>query len=170
MGGEVQTNVSDLVGHVIVEIVDKSGKQVSLLLENFGFDDWSAVQSKFLRDKRSRMIQSAVDAGKALVDMETAGTDARRKAEAEAQAIKDRAITMAGNLVGLTEAEVAQLMSSVEGSATFLWTMIERRYPGKYTIDDVVGFIRWNAKAESIVLSVVESLKTAMGIGVASGN
>lgn len=170
MGGEVQTNVSGLVGHVIVEIVDKSGAKVALRLENFGFDDWSAVQSKFLRDKRSRMIQSAVDAGTALVDMEPAGTDARRKAEAEAQSLKDRAIAMAGNVAGLTEAEVGQLMSSMEGSATFLWAMIEKRYPGKYTIDDVVGFIRKDANAESVVLSVVESLKTAMGIGAASGN
>lgn len=168
--GEVQTNVSGLVGHVIIEIVDKAGAKVALRLDNFGFDDWSAIQSKFLRDKRRRMIQSAADAGNSLVECEPIGTDARRKAEAEAQSLKDRAIAMAGNIVGLTETEVAQLMSSMEGSATFLWSMIERRYPGKYTIDDVVGFIRKDSSAESVVLSVVDSLKTAMGIGAAAGN
>lgn len=169
-GVTVQTNVSELVGHVIIDVVDASGKAVTLRLDNLGFDDWSAAESRLLRDKRARIVKTAIDAGKLLLDQEKPGTPEYGAAKSEAESLKVKALSLAGNIVGLDENDHKEILSRPEGAAVFLWSMIERRYPGKFSVDDVAGFVRRGQISEETMVSIMETVALAMGMGGSEGN
>lgn len=163
-GPSINTEVASLVGHVTIDTKDANGKPVTLLLDNFGFDDWSAVQERFLKRKKASLVTVAVDAGKAIV--EAADPDEKSQAEAErmAKTLREEALTLAARSSGITQDDFVEMISSPAGSAMFLWVMIERRYPGKYAVSDVERMIREDAITDEIVGDILESLKTAMGM------
>lgn len=161
-GPQVNMEVASLVGSVTIDTKDSNGKPVTLLLDNFGFDDWSVVQERFLKKRRSGLIESAVEAGKSIVD----AADESTKAEAlkMAKMLREEAMTMASRLSGITDQDFVEMMGSNAGSALFLWVMVERRYPGRFTVADVERMIQDDAVTASTLLTILDSLKVAMGM------
>jgi len=150
----IDQDVSRVVGRTIVSWRDRAGKSVDLILDNFGFDDWSAIQSWLLRDKRGRMIQAVQDAAGDLPPDQL-------------DRLTDRALSAAGNLAGLTQDEYQEILNRPDGVSRFFWVMFERRYPGQFTVEDVKGMLRSDAIDQAKAMEVMDSLKFAMGMDVA---
>ena len=164
-GPVINMEVASLVGRVTIDTKDANGKPVTLLLDNFGFDDWSAVQERFLKKRRASVIQAAVDAGKAIVESEEFSSDkAKIEAASTAKMLREEAMTVASRMTGITLHDFVEMTNNDSWSAVFLWVMIERRYPGKFSISDVERMLRDDDIDESICKAIVESLFTAMGI------
>lgn len=142
----IESDVSRLVG---VSTVKFRGQDY--LLDNFGFDDWSAVQSQFVRDKRARMIQAAIDAGQEFPPH-------------EAQRLRQEAIEAAGNVAGLTREEYQQTLNQPAGMARFFWVMFERRYAGKLKVADIEQMIRENLIDEQKAVEIMNAIMFAMGL------
>lgn len=159
----INTEVASLVGHAIIT-TKKDGKEISLRLDNFGFDDWSAVQSKFASVKRSRMIRAAVDCGKELVEQTEPGTPARLEAEKDAKKLREEALLAAGNVIGITEDDFREIMSRPDGVSIFFWSMIERRYPGRLSTQDVERMISNGDIDEATQAEMIFGLQTAIGL------
>lgn len=163
-GPLVNMEVASLVGHVSIDTKDSDGKPVTLLLENFGFDDWSVVQERFLKKKRANVIQAAVEAGKAIIDSADSDSKSRIEAANMAKMIREEAMNVASRMTGITINDFVEMTNNNEWSAIFLWVMIERRYPGKLTVADVERMVREDEITEEAGKTIVQSLFTAIGM------
>lgn len=164
---EMNTDVADVVQNTIIPWVDKNGRKIDLRLDNFGFDDWSAVQSKFTRDRRANMILAAISAGQALVEVaELSGSQSElNKARVEAEGLKQSAMQAAGSITGLHPNDWVQMMRTIEGHTVFLWVMIERRYPGLCTMHDVGKILRDHiVKFPEFMLHITTQVQQASGM------
>lgn len=129
-------DVSKIVGKTMLTF---NGKDY--LLDNFGFDDWSVIQSALVREKRRRFVEVAVDTG---MDAE----EARRQSIA---------------ISSLGEKEAEEIIGSDQGLALVLWAMIERRYPGQVTRKDVYEQLRKGKINPDELPAIFEAIKLAMG-------
>lgn len=163
---EMNTTVADVVQHTIIPWKDRQGRAIELRLDNFGFDDWSAVQSKLIREKRAAIVLAGRDAAATIVEAASGGS-ASDKIEATQEAEKLRSQTMreAGNVTDLSMADVQAMLSTDKGIALFLWTIIERRYPSQYTIADVMQMIRKEAIGGEFLFHVWEQVQLAASMG-----
>lgn len=156
--------VASLVGHVSIDTKDASGKPITLLLDNFGFDDWSVVQERFLKKKRASVIQAAVDAGNAIIESADSNDASRIEAANMAKMLREEAMNVASRMTGITIHDFIEMTNNNEWSAMFLWVMIERRYPGKLSVADVERMVREDEITEDAGKIIVQSLFTAIGM------
>ena len=170
MSDIVATDVSRVVGRVMVR-----WKNRDYVLDNFGLDDWSAVQSRLVRDKRARIITAVEDAAATII--ESAGDDetAVREAKQRAERLRRDALQETGNVAGLTSDEYITILNQDEGVVLFLWVMFERRYPGQFTRADVKSMLRPDASGQSVlgaesVQEIVSAVQLAMGIDPAGNS
>lgn len=164
---EMNTDVADVVQNTIIPWVDKNNRKIDLRLDNFGFDDWSAVQSRFTRDRRANMILAAISAGQALVEAaELSGNQQElSNARTEAEGLKRSAMQAASSITGLHPNDWMQMMQTVEGHSVFLWVMIERRYPGLCTLHDAEKIIRKHMlKNPEFMLHITTQVQQASGL------
>ena len=163
---EMNTDVADVVQNTIIPWVDKNGRKIDLRLDNFGFDDWSAVQSKFTRDRRANVILAAISAGQALVEVaELSGNQQElSKAQAELQELKRTAMQAAGSINGLKPSDWVEMISTNEGVSAFLWVMIERRYPGLCSLADAEKIIRKKLIDDAFMLHIMTQVQQASGM------
>lgn len=163
---EMNTDVADVVQNTIIPWVDKNGRKIDLRLDNFGFDDWSAVQSKFTRDRRANVILAAISAGQSLVEVaELSGNQQElSKARAEAVELKRTAMQAAGSINGLRPSDWVEMLSTDEGIAAFLWTVIERRYPGLCSLNDAEKIIREKHIDEAFMFHILTQVQQASGM------
>src|SRR5690554_5509313 len=104
-------DVSRVIGRTVIEW---NGEE--LLLDNFGFDDWSALQSWLIREKRGRILKTVLDLKGQVSDEDY-------------EMLYQDALDKVGAISGLTPSEAQDFLNSEEGLAFVLWIMIERRYP-----------------------------------------
>lgn len=142
----IEGDVSRVVGTTTIRFRERDW-----LLDNFGFQDWSAIQSRLVRDKRARMIQAATDAAEGL------------SAE-QAAMVRQEAIEASSNIAGLTQQEFTQILSQPAGMARFFWVMFERRYPGKFQTEDIEQMIRDGLIDEQKTIEVIDAIKFALGM------
>lgn len=138
-------DVSKLIGRTVVSWDGKN-----YIIDNFGFDDWSAIQSWLVRDKRSRIIRAAYDAAESMPD--------------HAAELKLNAMREAGNVTGITKEEFQQMLNGDEGVCRFLWVLFERRYPGKVPLESIRKMIESNAIDEAKILEILHAIMFAIGI------
>jgi len=133
-------SVTNITGSTIVEW---QGKEY--LLDNVGYRDWDAIKTKFLLEKRKRIIEAAKDTG----DNE----------------ILREALKLAGDITGFNGDEFTDMLNSEEGISTLLWVMFERRYRGKFHRDTILEMMRSGAISEEKTMEVIESIKYGIGRG-----
>lgn len=162
---EMNTTVSDVVQHTIIPWKDRKGNDIDLRLDNFGFDDWSAIQSKLIREKRAAIVMAGRDAAELIVEAASSGSVAdQMKAAREAETIRSQSLRESGNVNDLSGADVQAMLSTDKGVATFLWVLVERRYPRQFTIDDTVKMIRFNAVNAEFVYYLYTQVQLAAGL------
>lgn len=162
---EMNTNVADVVQHSIIPWFDRKGKKIDLRLDNFGFDDWAAIQSKLMRDKRAAVVMAGQDAADAIVEAASGGSASDKIAAAKkAELIRSQSLREAGNVNDLSGADITAILSTDKGVATFLWVIVERRYPGQYTVDDTYSMIRKNAVDAVFIYHLYSQVQLAAGL------
>ena len=162
---EMNTTVADVVQHTIIPWNDRDGKKLDLRLDNFGFDDWSAVQSKLIREKRAAIVMAGRDAAEMIVEAASGGSVAdQMKAAREAETIRSQSLRESGNVNDLSGADVQAMLSTDKGVATFLWVIVDRRYPKQFTIDDTVKMIRSNAVDAEFMFHLFTQVQLAAGL------
>lgn len=138
-------DVSRVIGRTVIEW---NGEE--LLLDNFGFDDWSALQSWLIREKRGRILKTVLDLKGQVSDEDY-------------EMLYQDALDKVGAISGLTPSEAQDFLNSEEGLAFVLWVMIERRYPGKLKRQDILKLLRTKKVSPEQAADALDAVALAMG-------
>lgn len=138
-------DVSRVIGRTLIEW----GKEF-IVLDNFGFDDWSVIQSRIIREKRTRMLQ-------AVIDMRDILSEGEYKREHEA--VMDKV----GRTTVVTGEEVNEMLAGQEGVILVMFVLIDRRYPGKYSKANIEKMFADGAITEADMVNLQDSLAICMG-------
>lgn len=145
-------DISSVVGEVVVSVADKD-----YLLDNFGFDDYSAFKSQAIV-RRKRDILLAVDSLKGIVT------------QSEYEGWRRDALDRASEIKDLGEHEIKTIMTSTEGASLLLWCMLERRYPQRVKYAQVLKCIEDEQITGEQYLGAMGAMFAAMGsLGEDSG-
>ncbi len=117
-------NVSRVTGGPIqVRIKDRD-----ILLKEMTFENLGAIQEEMLKQKRRRLVQSAVAAKEVLPP-------------AEGKELLDRAIQEASNILSVTDEDATKYLSTQEGVCFFLWVVIDSQYPNLVSRSEVLELL-----------------------------
>lgn len=147
-------DVSRIVGSVCVKWKDRDGNPKEYIVDNFGLRDWSALQSRMVEEKRSRMIQSVLSLRDVLP-------------KSEFEQLKLDAIKESGNIAALNQRDFEEVMSTPHGAALMLWILLERKYPQQASRQECLDMVQQGAITEENLLLLLQQLLTAMGVSPA---
>ena len=119
-------------------------------------ETWGTLQNLLVREKRSRIVQSALDL-RGLVS------------DAEFVALKRDALNEAGNIQSLSNRDMQELMSTDAGFAVLVWVLLDQSYPGKFTREQAADMLKNGVITEADGIEIASQIEQALSVGK-SGN
>jgi hypothetical protein len=107
-------------------IVESNVKGRTFVLSGMTFEDLGAVQKRFLRDKRERLLEAA----KIRADLEDT-PEAR-------QEVMDKAQAAATQIAYLSDEEFNSIVKSPFGATELLWVLFQRQFPNQVTRTEII--------------------------------
>lgn len=121
------------------------------VINGFGFKDRQTLYSELMRIKRRRVTQPVAD----LFDILPYN---------EWQKQMDRARDAAGDIEDINDAEAQKFLSSEEGIATFLFSLLDRRHPGEFNREEMSEMLIRKVVSEQDLADVMTAISEALGI------
>lgn len=144
-------DVGRLAGKVTIEF-----NGADYTLQQATIETWGTLQNLLVREKRSRIVQSALDLRGSLP-------------ESEFVALKRDALNEAGNIQSLSQRDMQELMSTDAGFAILVWVLFDQSYPGKFTREQVRGMLKSGVITEADGIEIASQIEQALNVGK-SGN
>ena len=119
-------------------------------------ETWGTLQNLLVREKRSRIIQAALDLRGLVPDSDFV-------------ALKRDALNEAGNIQSLSQRDMQELMNTDAGFSTLVWVLLEQTYPGKFTREHAAGMIKNGVFTEADGIEIASQIEQALNVGK-SGN
>lgn len=144
-------DVSRLAGKIVVTWAGSD-----YALEKATIETWGTLQGHLMREKRARIISSALDLRGTIPDDQF-------------DDLKRDALNEAGNVNSLSQRDVAELMNTEDGAVLLWWVLFEQTYKGKFSRKDVRQMISDGAIDNKKSIAIAEQIQEALGVGK-SGN